>query len=61
MAGTTALDGVDAGPAPVRLEAVTVKVYESPLVSPATTSGLVPPVTLCPPRLLLVASVATTA
>jgi len=34
--GVTALDGVEAGPVPMALVAVTVKVYEVPLLSPVT-------------------------
>ncbi len=36
MAGVTAFDGVDAGPVPTPLVAITVKVYAVPLVSPVT-------------------------
>ena len=37
VAGVTEFDGADAGPVPTEFAAVTVKVYEVPLVSPVTT------------------------
>ena len=40
--GTTAADGADAGPAPTALEAVTVNVYETPLVKPVTEQLVAP-------------------
>jgi hypothetical protein len=51
LAGTTALEGVDAGPVPTALVAVTVNVYEVPLVSPVTVAVvLLPPaVAVSPP------------
>jgi len=47
----TAVEGPDAGPAPTALVAVTVKVYEVPLVSPVTVIGLDVPVAVTPPGL----------
>ncbi|MNU98235.1 hypothetical protein D3C71_883400 [compost metagenome] len=43
--GVTALDAVEAGPAPAALSAVTVKVYATPLVNPVTTIGELAPFT----------------
>jgi hypothetical protein len=40
----TALDGDDAGPVPMELLAVTVKVYESPSVRPVTVQFRAPAV-----------------
>ena len=40
VAGVTALDGLDGGPVPVPLVAVTVKVYGVPLVRPVTRRGV---------------------
>src|SRR5688572_11872368 len=37
--GITLLDAADGGPSPAALKAVTVNVYESPLVRPKTTTG----------------------
>ena len=42
-AGTTALDGSDARPVPTPLVAVTVKVYDWPLVRPLTVQEVVVP------------------
>src|SRR4051794_5615714 len=42
--GTTAADGEEAGPVPIALVAVTVNVYETPLVRPATEQLVAPPV-----------------
>src|ERR1043166_2324601 len=47
--GVTAFEAADAGPVPAELVAVTVKVYEVPLVSPATVMGLPAPVPVMPP------------
>jgi hypothetical protein len=60
--GTTVFDGTEAAPVPLELEAVIVKVYESPLVSPLTTHerGPVVQVQVCPPLLDWVASTAVT-
>jgi hypothetical protein len=44
--GTTALDAADAGPEPTTLVAVTVNVYELPLVSPETTTEVAGPATV---------------
>jgi hypothetical protein len=43
-AGVTAVDAVEAGLLPIAFVAITVKVYEVPLVSPVMSSGLVVPV-----------------
>jgi hypothetical protein len=40
VAGTNVPDGVDAGPVPTPFVAVTVQVYDAPLVSGPTTIGL---------------------
>ena len=45
-AGVTALDGAEAGPVPIELIALTVNVYEVPLVRPATVAVVVPPPTV---------------
>ena len=37
LAGVTAFDGAEGGPVPTTLVAVTVKVYDVPLVNPVTT------------------------
>src|SRR5256885_13181750 len=37
VAGVTEFDGADGGPVPTAFVAVTVKVYEVPLVNPVTT------------------------
>jgi len=52
-AGVTALDGVEAGPGPTALAAVTVNVYDVPLVRPATVAVVCEPatVTVAPPGL----------
>jgi hypothetical protein len=47
--GVTELEGVEAGPVPTSFVAVTVKVYESPFVSPVTEIGLADPTAVCPP------------
>jgi hypothetical protein len=49
--GVTILDAVEAGPVPNALVAVTVNVYEVPLVSPLTTALLAEPpaVPIIPP------------
>ena len=44
VAGTTALDGSEAAPAPIALVATTVNVYEVPLVSPRTVQVKAPDV-----------------
>jgi hypothetical protein len=49
--GVTLLDGVEAGPVPAALVAVTVKVYAVPLVRPVTIIGLAVPMTLILPGL----------
>jgi hypothetical protein len=49
VAGMTLFDGVDAGPVPAELVAVTVKVYAVPLVKPETTIGLPAPDAFNPP------------
>ena len=41
VAGTTAAEAADAGPVPAALVAVTVKVYEVPLVRPETVQLVV--------------------
>ena len=58
--GTAATDGVEGELEPTLLVATTVKEYLSALVRPVTVIGLVDPLTLCPPRTGLVASVAVT-
>ena len=47
--GTTAFDGADGKPVPVALVAVTVKVYETPGVSPLTSVDVLLVVTVMPP------------
>jgi hypothetical protein len=42
VAGVTLADGLDAGPVPMALIAVTVKVYGVPLVSPETVQLTAP-------------------
>jgi hypothetical protein len=49
VAGVTALDGDEAGPAPAPLVAVTVNVYAVPFVKPETVNGLAEPVAVAPP------------
>ena len=51
--GTTALEAGDAGPVPIELVAVTVKVYAVPSVRPLTVALSVPPPTaaFAPPGL----------
>ena len=50
LLGTTALEGADGGPVPTTFRAVTVKVYEVPLVRPKTTAAVaLPPATAVPP------------
>jgi hypothetical protein len=51
VAGVTAEDAEDAAPVPTLLVAVTVKVYEVPLVRPVTTIGEAEPVPVRPPGL----------
>jgi hypothetical protein len=46
--GVTALLAVDAGDVPIAFVAVTVNVYEVPLVKPVTVSGLDAPVAVAP-------------
>jgi hypothetical protein len=47
--GVTLFDATDAGPVPIELVAVTLKVYAVPLVRPETTSGLPAPDAINPP------------
>ena len=47
--GTTALDGADGGPVPAAFVAVTVKVYDTPGVSPFTTVEVLLVVAVMPP------------
>ena len=47
--GTTAVEGVEAGLVPIALVAVTVNVYDVPLVKPVTVIGLAAPVLVNPP------------
>ena len=49
VAGVTAFDADDAKLIPALLVAVTVKVYEVPLVSPVTVMGDAGPVAVMPP------------
>ena len=49
--GVTLLLAALAGPVPAALEAVTVKVYAVPVVSPATVIGEDDPVAVIPPGL----------
>jgi hypothetical protein len=49
--GVTALLAVDAGDVPIAFVAVTVNVYEVPLVKPETVIGDEPPVPVAPPGL----------
>jgi hypothetical protein len=49
--GVTLFEGVDAGPVPSPLVAVTVNVYAVPFVSPFTVIGLDAPVLPIPPGL----------
>jgi len=53
VAGVTAAEGAEAGPVPAALLAWTVKVYEVPLVRPATTALVLAPFTVAvrPPGL----------
>src|SRR6202521_769133 len=44
--GTTALEGADAGPAPMAFMAVTAKVYEVPVVNPPTVAFRTAPPTV---------------
>ena len=46
---TTAFEGAEAGPVPDAFVAVTVKVYDTPGVSPVTVIGLAVPVAVTPP------------
>jgi hypothetical protein len=46
VAGVTALDGADAGPAPAAFAATTVNVYVVPLVSPVTVAEVTDPATV---------------
>ena len=50
-AGVTLFEAADAGPVPMPLVAVTVKVYAVPSVSPVTPIGLVAPFAVTPPGL----------
>jgi hypothetical protein len=49
--GTIALDAELAGPVPAALVAVTLKVYEVPLVRAVTIMGEEPPLAVIPPGL----------
>ena len=49
--GVTAFEGDEAGPVPTEFVAVTVNVYEVPLVSPVTVIGLEAPLAVMPPGL----------
>jgi hypothetical protein len=51
MAGVTLLLAALAGPVPVALVAVTVKVYAVPVVNPVTVIGEDAPVAVIPPGL----------
>jgi hypothetical protein len=51
VAGVTLLDAADAGPVPIALVAVTVKVYVVPFVKPVTVIGLDAPVAVMLPGL----------
>jgi hypothetical protein len=51
VAGVTLLDAADAGPVPIALVAVTVKVYVVPFVKPVTVIGLDAPVAMMLPGL----------
>jgi hypothetical protein len=51
FAGVTALLAVDAGDVPIAFVAVTVNVYEVPLLKPETVIGDEPPVPVAPPGL----------
>lgn len=46
--GVTAFESSEAVPGPASFEAVTVNVYETPLVSPVTVNGLAAPVAVKP-------------
>lgn len=47
--GVTEFEAPDAGPAPTKLVALTVKVYAVPLVNPVTVIGLDAPLAVMPP------------
>jgi hypothetical protein len=47
--GVTEFDAADAGPVPMELVAVTVKVYAVPFVRPVTVIGEDDPVAVIPP------------
>jgi hypothetical protein len=47
--GVTALEAAEAGPVPMAFVAVTVKVYDVPLVNPVIVMGLDEPVAVRPP------------
>src|SRR5450631_3305991 len=49
--GVTRAVATDAGPVPMTFVAVTVKVYPTPFVRPATTRGLAAPLAVNPPGL----------
>ena len=51
VAGVTLLEAADAGPVPIALVAVTVKVYAVPFVRPVTVIGLDAPVAVMLPGL----------
>ena len=51
VAGTIGADGADGGPVPTALVAVTVNVYEVPLVRPFTVQEVVTDVQVSPPGL----------
>jgi hypothetical protein len=48
--GTTALEGGEGGPVPITLVALTVNVYEMPLVNPNTTAVVELPLTTAWPE-----------
>jgi hypothetical protein len=50
-AGVTELETAEADPVPALLVAVTVNVYETPLVKPVTVTGVLAPVPVKPPGL----------
>ena len=49
--GVTEFDAPDAAPVPAELVAVTVKVWDTPLVKPVTVMGEPDPVPVAPPGL----------
>ena len=52
VAGVTLLEAADAGPVPIALVAVTVKVYTVPFVRPVTVIGLDAPVAVILPGVM---------